>query len=176
MQRRAMECNVFAGLQSFKLPNLTQFIFSRVFFCGSRWRYQASLRPLDATYDLSMQAAITRELVLKKLGDVFADPAEAAAALTALDNCCRNGAEHLTDLVQLSILKLCEGELWRLRDQVQTAKKDPRDVMYPATSPELTARLRRKPFADLAEVESVEIKSIRRRDTEQWNAWLGAQG
>jgi hypothetical protein len=85
----------------------------------------------------------------------------------------------------LAIIKLSKGELWRLREWVQKAREDFRDVIFAAQNPE-EMRLRRDamPFGLIArrpskmkKIAEGKLIQARRRDRQQWEDWLrgGAQ-
>lgn len=87
---------------------------------------------------------ISRQLVLKKLAMVFPDSIQAKEALDVLDRYGKSCSEPNADLVHLAIIKLSGGELWRLRELVQKARKDFRDVVYLAQMPEQCAAIDKK--------------------------------
>lgn len=123
----------------------------------------------------------SRALVLKKLCDTFPDAGAAKNALHSLKH-YQGSSPAETYAVHLAILKLSGGELWRLREYVKIAKKgDPRDVIYPAQSPEQTAytdkvlplhvrRLKVRPLSLAKEA------AMQRRDQAQWSKWLESSG
>src|SRR5204863_744749 len=92
---------------------------------------------------LHYMALISRQLVLKKVAIAFPDALEAEQALRSLDRYSRNPSEPLAVAVHLAIIKRSEGKLWRLRELVQAARRDFRDVLYPAQAPERFERVRR---------------------------------
>ena len=89
-----------------------------------------------------MKLEISRQSVLKKLAMVFPDPTIVVQALNSLDTYGNSEFQPAREGVQLAILKLCEGQLWRLRELVREAKGDYRDVLYPAQSPEYSRRMK----------------------------------
>jgi hypothetical protein len=122
-------------------------------------------------------ALISRQLVLKKLAIAFPDAAVAAEALKALDRYGPLRSEIAVDGVHLAIIKLSEGRLWRLRELVQEARHDFRDVLYPAQAPEVFRLLREKPrgWAKIPIKEPLspgEILAMEERDQKQWIEWL----
>jgi hypothetical protein len=54
--------------------------------------------------------------------------------LRSLDRYSIRDGEASAEAVHLAILKLCQGKLWRVRELVQEARRDFRDVLYPAQS------------------------------------------
>jgi hypothetical protein len=118
-------------------------------------------------------AKISRELVLKKLAMAFPEPVVAENALRVLDR-LRNLAEPAAvDMVQLAIIKLCGGELWRVRDLVQAARDDFADVVSMAQAPERFNYLRAK--ASKKKVLTADERTeMQRRDQWQWMEWLTA--
>ena len=74
----------------------------------------------------------SRRLVLKHPGEMFPDPPTAELALEALDRYGQGEYEPAADAVHLAILALSNGKLWRVRELVQVARHDFRDVLYPA--------------------------------------------
>ena len=78
----------------------------------------------------------SRELVLKKLAIVFPDEAIAQQAIKALDRYSHSGSDPaIVHVVHIAIIKLSEGKLWQLREAVQTARHDFRDVLSARPSP-----------------------------------------
>lgn len=125
----------------------------------------------------------SRALVLKKLRDCFPDPGVASDALHSLE-CYQGPSPDFTDLVHLAIIKLSQGKLWVLRDYVRIAKRDdPRDVIYPAQSPEIMAHgkearqlIRRGLKLTTKPLSAAKEAAMRRRDLAQWKIWLESSG
>jgi|GEM_PF-4082350 len=124
---------------------------------------------------------ISRQLVLKKLALSFPDPNEAEQALSCLDRIGKLPQLPTWDLVHLAIIKLSEGKLWRLRELVKKARKDPRDVLYPAEAPEACRQLRERPPAHWGEIRLKSEKlnpakesAMAKRDQKQWIDWLSS--
>ncbi len=131
---------------------------------------------------ITVMALVSRELVLAKLNGAFPDPDIAAQALAALDRL----EGPVRDGVQLAIIKLSDGELWKLRELVQKARKDFRDVLYPAQAPEEFRTLNyrgdptefwgrrptKKPSAKKAAALIKKEAAMRKRDQKQWLDWL----
>jgi hypothetical protein len=127
-------------------------------------------------------ALVTRKLVLAKLNSAFPDPGAAAEALAALDRF----EGPVRDGVQLAIIKLSDGQLWKLRELVQQARKDFRDVLYPAQAPEQFRNLSprfdptqfrgrppgKKPSGKEAAALAKKESAMQKRDQKQWLDWL----
>lgn len=79
--------------------------------------------------------------------------------------------EALRAQTQLAILKLCEGRFSQLRDYVERAKRDYRDVIVPAESPSLSrlgaVAYERLPLAEFQQTLEDELL--------QYTAWLNGQ-
>lgn len=88
--------------------------------------------------------ATSRQLLLGQLQAVFGSPADAQDALAALDAYRGPGGD---DLKQTAI-KASGGKLRKLRELLQAAKKDFRDVYLQAQSPETVLRNREARRAD----------------------------
>jgi hypothetical protein len=116
-------------------------------------------------------AKISRELVLGKLAEVFADPVVAENALRTLDRLANLADAPAVELVQLAILRLCGGELWRLRDLVKAARDDFEDVVSLAREPERYAYLHQK-LSRRKALTAAERTEMQRRDQRQWVEWL----
>ena len=121
----------------------------------------------------------SRELVLKKLAIAFPDSAEAEQALNALDYYGQGPNEPCVNGVHLAIIKLSEGNLWRLRDLVGKARRDFRDVLYPAQAPETFRHLIGHPPSLWNELRPKYKKltpakeaARSKREQKQWNDWL----
>ena len=138
---------------------------------------------------------VSRELVLKKVAATFPDQAEAEQALAALDRYKSPGGP---EIVQLAIIKLSEGKLWKVRKFVRVAQQDFRDVLGPAQSPEFDRRMRqfaqtqrhnpcwswgmlppkrpsprkRAAMAKQAAAEAKKEEAMRKREEKQWLEWL----
>lgn len=111
-----------------------------------------------------MAAEPSRELVLKKLRASFGSAERAAEALVSLDRYGIEAWHRERERVQLAILKQCDGDLGRLRKLVELASSDYRDVLVGAEYPEQFAAPFNTPPAEMA--------IIRKRDREQYEAWL----
>lgn len=116
-------------------------------------------------------AGISRELVLKKLAEAFADPVVAENALRTLDRLAKLADGPAVDLVQLAILRLCGGELWRLRDLARAARDDFAEVVSLAREPERYAYLHQK-ISRRKVLTAMERTEMQRRDQRQWGEWL----
>jgi hypothetical protein len=111
----------------------------------------------------------TRDLVLKKLGDCFPNPAAAKETLALLDTYAElptfpGDRAKQQARVQLAILKQCRGEIARVKELVKLAKTDFRDALVDAEFPEEIQALHNTPPNEMA--------AIRRRDRKQYEDWL----
>jgi hypothetical protein len=110
----------------------------------------------------------SRELVLKKLRDCFPDPAKAEDALAVLDGYGMDSWDRGKERVQLALLKISEGDVEKLRLYARGAESDYRGTLIPAEFPEESQASSKTPAAEMAE--------IRKRDREQYEAWLRSGG
>jgi hypothetical protein len=110
----------------------------------------------------------SRHLVLKKLRDCFPDPAKAEEALSILDSYGTETWHRERDRVQLSLLKISDGDIQKLQLCTRGALSDYRDALVPAEYPEEWQASSKTPPAEMA--------AIRKRDREQYEAWLGSGG
>ena len=76
--------------------------------------------------------------------------------------------EEESPRIQLAVLKLSEGDLEKLEEFVDLAKRDYRDVLAFAEYPEEI----RIGFVGMGELSEEEAKALRRRDREQYLSWL----
>jgi hypothetical protein len=113
--------------------------------------------------------SFSREHVLKKLSDAFPDHGLADQALHALDRYGSGPNEPATTGVQLAIIKLSGGSVAKVRDLVHKARRDFRDVLYPAQAPELFHQLR-----DPKRLTPSEQRAMDERDRCQWLDWLAS--
>ena len=109
----------------------------------------------------------SRELVLTKLHHCFPEQAVAVEALALLDTYSGDTPKGRAR-VQLAMLKQCNGDLAQLRQLADLALTDYRDVLVGAEYPEEFPASRRTPPEEMA--------AIRRRDREQYEAWLAWPG
>ena len=93
------------------------------------------------------------------------DPEEIMAIL---DQYGVEQTERGRERVQLAILKLSAGNRERLADLVAMAKRDFRDVLAYAEYPEEIAL----GFVKMSQLSPDEIRSVRKRDKEQYKKWL----
>jgi hypothetical protein len=110
----------------------------------------------------------SRNLVLKKLRDSFPDPTKAAEALSVLDTYGTEAWHREKERVQLALLKISEGDVEKLRLYTRGAQFDYRDTLVPAEYPEEWQASSKTPPAEMA--------AIRKRDREQYEAWLQSGG
>src|SRR5262245_41264460 len=106
------------------------------------------------------------DLVLKKLGDCFPVSNDAIEARAILETYGAESWHREKWRLSLAALKMSEGNLEKLREAVEFAKKDYRDVLAAAEYPE---ELR------MAE-DPKDIAAIRARDRAQYEAWLNSDG
>jgi len=127
---------------------------------------------------MNSKPLISRQIVLQKLAIAFPNPSEAAEAQKSLERYGQRPTEVTRDLVHLAIIKLSEGKLWRVRELVRLAKKDPRDVLFPAEAPEQFRRLRDNPPAfwgelrDYKDYSPAKQAAMNKRDHRQSLDWL----
>jgi hypothetical protein len=115
-----------------------------------------------------MPGESSRNLVLKKLHHCFPDPSKAEEALAILDCYGTESWHRERDRVQLALLKISEGDIERLRLYTCDAQSDYRDTLVPAEFPEEWQTSSKTPPAEMA--------VIRKRDREQYEAWLLSGG
>ena len=114
-----------------------------------------------------MSLKASRALVVTKLRHCFREADAAAEALAALDAYPGDTPEGRAR-VQLAVLKQCGGDLARLRELVDLAGRDYRDVLVGAEYPEA--------FGAPPNTPPDELDAIRRRDRAQYEAWLASPG
>ena len=100
------------------------------------------------------------ELVRRKLRDCFPDPAAAAVAGSLLNAYRDNEAER----VRLAVLMLSRGDVDRLRELMEKANQDYREVLVDAEYP---GEIRTSPNAPTSE-----LVAARDRDRERYEACL----
>jgi len=110
----------------------------------------------------------SRELVLKKLRDCFPDPAKANEALAILESYGTESWHVGKDRVRLGLLKISVGDIEMLRSYTRGAQSDYRNALLTAEYPEECQASSKTPPAELA--------AIRKRDREQYEAWLRSGG
>jgi hypothetical protein len=110
----------------------------------------------------------SRNLVLKKVRDCFPDPAKADEALSILDTYGTESWHREQDRVRLALLKISDGDIEKLRLYTRGAQSDYRDTLVPAEYPEESQASSRTPPAEMV--------AIRKRDHEQYEAWLRSGG
>jgi hypothetical protein len=106
----------------------------------------------------------SRNLVLKKLHHRFPDPSKAEEALAILDCYGTESWHRERDRVQLALLKVSDGDIEKLRSYTRGAQSDYRDILVQAEFPEEWQASSKTPPAEMA--------AIRKRDREQYEAWL----
>jgi hypothetical protein len=70
--------------------------------------------------------------------------------------------------VHLAILKLSHGSIRGLREQIDVARSDPRDVISPAEYPEFDAL----GFVGISRLSPEEREALKLRDWQQYERWL----
>jgi hypothetical protein len=110
----------------------------------------------------------SRNLVLKKLRDCFPDAAKAEEALAILDTYGTESWHREKDRVQLALLKISDGDLEKLSLYTRGAQSDYRDTLVSAEFYEESQASSKTP--------SAEMKVIRKRDQENYEAWLRSSG
>ncbi len=105
-----------------------------------------------------------KDLVVAKIKQCF--PNEDQAKITAiLDLYGRESYEPERERVQIAILKLSKEDLSKLRENVEVAKSDYRDVLAYAEYPEEMSK-------DIWKMGDKEMKGIREKDRQQYLDWL----
>jgi hypothetical protein len=121
---------------------------------------------------------VSRQLVLKKLASTFPYPVIARKALQSLDRYGKSPDEPAIDGVHLAIIKLCDGQIGRLRELVREARHDFRDVLFPAQAPEQFRLLSESPPPHWGEISRKKVlttakkAAMEKRDHRQWIEWL----
>jgi hypothetical protein len=124
---------------------------------------------------------IDRQLVLRKLAIAFPIAAEREQALKSLDRYGTSENEPSKEGVQLAVIKLSEGQLWRLRELVRQARHDFRDVLYVAQAPEKFRHLKENPPPLWGEhpqrkpLSRQKEDAMAKRDIQQWLKWLSTK-
>ena len=108
-----------------------------------------------------------RKQILIKISQIWLG-VEREDILKILDRYGVEVDEDSRSRVQLAVLKLSDGDIDKLADLVQIAKKDYRDVLAWAEYPE---EMRTSP-AEMKALPPKEVRAIRRRDREQYLQWL----
>lgn len=106
-----------------------------------------------------------RDLVVAKVKRCFLNE-EPERILAILDLYGRESHEQERERVQIAILKLSDGDMEHLRENVKVAKSDFRDMLAYAEYPEEM----RKGTWKMTNKE--EVKEIRERDRQQYLDWL----
>ena len=105
----------------------------------------------------------TRDLVIKKVNQIFPKE-DRERILSILDKCTYPFKERL----QLAVLKLCEGKEDNVRKLIKLAEIDhPRDILWPAEEPNLTAAADKMP-----NMTKKEIEELQEKDHKQYLDWL----
>lgn len=109
----------------------------------------------------------TRELVLTKVREIFPSPLY-DEAVTTLDMYQDELSPWGLERVQLAVLKLSGGKIDRLRDLMDAAVGDPRDVIAPAEYPNFY----RIGFVGVEKLDSKGVRKLKEDDLSQLLAWL----
>jgi hypothetical protein len=107
--------------------------------------------------------------VERKLGTLWPGAAEQARARELLG--AYGSVEAEATRVRLALLKLCDGKLEELAAMLLAAQTDYRDVLAWAEYPE-EAGATWATRSELTLAERRQLKAIRARDREQYQAWL----
>ncbi len=107
----------------------------------------------------------TDDLVIAKVKQFFPNE-EQEKIMATLALYGKESYERETQRVQIAVLKLSGGDLEKLRENVDAAKNDYRDMLALAEYPEQTSRVTWK----MGNKE--EVKRIQERDRRQYLDWL----
>jgi hypothetical protein len=99
----------------------------------------------------------------RKLSSMF--PGKEEQVQRIFSDCGREEHEEISSRVKLAVLKLSGGDIEKVREYVQTAVKDYRDVLAWAEYPE---QMRVKSW----ELSPEENREIQARDLDQYESWL----
>ncbi len=114
----------------------------------------------------------TREVVLRKLGTYWPDEVdELLRQLDALREL--SPSEEGLARIQLAVIKLSRGNRDELKQNIEAARRDYRDVLAYAEYPKQTKAAHLNHF-NLTKAEQIESKAIRKSDREQYLAWLNS--
>lgn len=105
-----------------------------------------------------------RDLVLAKVKQCFPHEDE-GKIMSIIDSCGVQSSKGLRLRVQIAVLKLSEGNLGKLRKNVDTARADYRDVIVYAENPEWMSK-------NTGRLDPEEEGRIKRRDYKQYMDWL----
>jgi hypothetical protein len=129
---------------------------------GRTWRSQ----PRGVTADTQIAMAVSRDDVVRKVGELFPD-SERASMLRLLDRYPGDTPEGRAR-VQLAILKLAKGQTADLKDWVDVACVDFRDVLASAEYP----RQFKLSFVDFDALPAPDRARIVAEDRAEYLAWL----
>lgn len=107
----------------------------------------------------------TRDMVLKILSRYYSQN-DINRIMKILDEYGSESWQPAKERVQLAIIKLSQGDEYKLRKNVEHAKIDCDDILWPAEEPNLTAAL------DLASLTQEEIQRLQDVDRKQYLDWL----
>lgn len=107
------------------------------------------------------------QAVLRKIKKYWPDQ-DPEEILKILQRSSMDKYEKESHRVQLAIIKLSEGDLEKLEEYLDLAKKDYRDVLTFAEYPEEM----RMGFIGMQDLSEEEAQALRQRDREQYLSWL----
>jgi len=116
------------------------------------------------------------ELVLAKINQTFAPQDRREVMDLLVNECGRNlpfkaeATSRSLDQIRLAVIKLANGNLDELRRQVQAAKRDWRDVIGAAETPEAMSM----GFVAFDNLDAETRTGIAARDREQYQDWLNS--
>ncbi len=141
---------------------------------------QQQLQQAKADYDLAMGGSEPVELtesVTRKVKQLFPAHEQAEAIRLLEKECGRNLPFHEDDnargleRVRLAVLKLAGGNLSGLRQQIEVAKGDWRDVLNMAEYPETSGM----GLVEFSRLDEESRRELEERDRQQYEEWLRAR-
>jgi hypothetical protein len=138
---------------------------------------QEKLKQAESVQDRQFEPVALTELVIAKINQTF-EPQDRRAAMDLLVNeCGRNlplkadATSRSLDQIRLAIIKLANGNLDELRQHVQTAKSDWREVIVAAENPEEWSI----GFSESEKLDEKTRREIAARDRQQYLDWLNSE-
>ena len=128
---------------------------------------QSNTQAGDEKAEDSDMIKYSRELVMKKAKDVFPNT-DTSAIMSILDQYGVEPYEQERERVQVAILKLSDGDMQSLKESVEAAKQDYRDVLAYAEFP-----LEMK--SETWKLDEQKAKEIREKDRKQYLEWLNGK-
>lgn len=113
-----------------------------------------------------------KKTLRRKLAHLWPEDHDRDEAIRMLTRYGTESWEREVERVHLAILKLAEGRLETLPECVEAAKRDYRDVLYWAESPELSRAGGWTSKRNLSPTEAQTLKAMRKRDRHQYEKWL----